>query len=146
MGVATLQSIARSLQKTDVWLNEIQERLGTDDEQLSYRALRAFFITLRDRLTADEAADFAAQLPLVLRGVYFEGYKPSRQPDAYRGGEDFLQRLEEMGNLTGDTEASVVAQACAEVAREQMTEGAFDDATRQLPSSIRTVLGVQNAA
>lgn len=53
MGVAQLHSIARSLQNADIWLNEAQERLAKADEQLAYRALRAFLITIRNRLTAD---------------------------------------------------------------------------------------------
>jgi uncharacterized protein (DUF2267 family) len=141
MGVADLTAIARSLQKSDVWLNEVQQKLGTNDEQLAYKGLRAFLITLRDRLTTDESADLAAQLPLLLRGLYFEGYKPSRQPDTYRESEDFLQRLEEFADLSGDTEASLVAEACASTAREQLTEGAFDDAIQQLPQSVRKLLG-----
>lgn len=57
-----------------------------------------------------------------------------------------MQRIEEMGKRTADTEASVVAEARAQVCREQLTEGTFDDAIHQLPNPMRKILGVQNLA
>ena len=36
--------------------------------------------TLRDRLTVDVAAKLAAQLPTLIRGIYYEDWDPSRTP------------------------------------------------------------------
>src|SRR3954468_20250061 len=46
----------------------------------AWRLLKGYLQTLRDELTLDEAAQLAAQLPLVLRGAFYEGFDPSRQP------------------------------------------------------------------
>jgi len=60
--------IDRSVEKTHVWLNELAAELGREDHQYAYRVLRAVLHAVRDRLTVDEAAQLAAQLP-ELRGA-----------------------------------------------------------------------------
>jgi uncharacterized protein (DUF2267 family) len=62
------------------WLNLIADRLGTTDRQFTYRVLRVWLHLVRDRLTVDGAAHLAAQLPGVLRGVFYEGWVPSGVP------------------------------------------------------------------
>ena len=45
---------------------------------------------LRDRLTPEEAVDLAQQLPLIVRGIYFEGWQPSRTPEKTRNRREFV--------------------------------------------------------
>jgi uncharacterized protein (DUF2267 family) len=47
---------------------------------------------LRDRLTVNEAAQFGAQLPMLVRGIYYEGWDPTRLP-VKMNREEFLQRV-----------------------------------------------------
>jgi len=47
------------------------ETIGMD-ERRAYNALRAVLHALRDRLTTEEIAQFGAQLPTFVRGVYYE--------------------------------------------------------------------------
>jgi uncharacterized protein (DUF2267 family) len=69
-----------SLQKTYEWLGDVESALPFGDRQTAYHALRSVLHTLRDRLTAEEACDLAAELPSVLRGIYFEGWSPAHKP------------------------------------------------------------------
>jgi uncharacterized protein (DUF2267 family) len=62
----------QTLQKTNEWLTRLATELAGDDRQLAYRALRASLHALRDRLIVDEAAHLGAQLPLLVRGIYYE--------------------------------------------------------------------------
>jgi uncharacterized protein (DUF2267 family) len=72
-----LSIIERSVEKAHVWLDEVAGQLGTDDHRQAYRVLRAYLHALRDRPTVDEAAQLAAQLPALIRGIYYEGWTPS---------------------------------------------------------------------
>ncbi|SDM35478.1 DUF2267 domain-containing protein [Allokutzneria albata] len=70
-------------QKAQEWLSTIAHHLGTEDRHYAYRVLRAWLHLVRDRLTVDSAAHFAAQLPEVLCGVFYNGWAPSRGPVRY---------------------------------------------------------------
>lgn len=75
-------------------------RCWTDEEQ-AYSALRAVLHAVRDRLTVDEATDLAAQLPMVVRGFYYEGWKPALAPNKERTVEEFLDHVG--SSLTGNS-------------------------------------------
>ena len=140
MATTGLDVFDRSVHKTNEWLKDLMERLGSDDRRYAYRVLRAYLHVLRDRLTVDEAAQLAAQLPHLLRGVFYEGWDPSRTPETYRDRETFLARLAERAQLAGPTEASVAAEAATAVLRERVAEGEVEDVLQLLPASIRTIL------
>jgi uncharacterized protein (DUF2267 family) len=140
MATTGLDVFDRSVHKTNEWLKDLMERLGSDDRRYAYRVLRAYLHVLRDRLTVDEAAQLAAQLPHLLRGVFYEGWDPSRTPETYRDRETFLSRLAERAQLAGPTEASVAAEAATAVLRERVAEGEVEDVLQLLPASIRTIL------
>ena len=66
MSFTGVDSLDRSIDKTNVWLADIAQQFGTSDRRLGYRAARAWLHTLRDRLSVPVAAHFAAQLPELL--------------------------------------------------------------------------------
>lgn len=140
MSARTVDSIERTVHKTNEWLNDVAGELGTEDEAKAWRVLRAYLQTLRDRLTVDEAAQFAAQLPHLLRGVFYEGFDPSRQPEKLRDREAFLERLADRAQLGNVEEAETAAAAVTRVLRRRITEGELEDILSQLPAEIREVL------
>jgi uncharacterized protein (DUF2267 family) len=70
MSSAGVEVFDSTLQKTSQWLNDLMMDMGWQDRQMAYSTLRAVLHTLRDRLTADEAVDLGAQLPMLIRGFY----------------------------------------------------------------------------
>ena len=93
MSATGLEVFDQTLQKTNIWLKEVGDELGPD-RQRAYHALRAVLHTLRDRLTVEEAAHLSAQLPLLVWGIYFEGWHPAHKPTTERSRDDFLARVE----------------------------------------------------
>ncbi len=79
MSNAGLEALDHSVQIAHEWINELDERLGWNDRHRSYRLLRAVLQVLRDCLPVAEAAHFSAQLPIMLRGVFFEHWQPASE-------------------------------------------------------------------
>jgi len=106
MTATTVHSFAHAAEQAQQWVNELCADLGWS-ERRAYRLLRSVLHTLRDWLQPDEMADLAAQLPTLVRGVYFEGWGPSEAPPAERGKADFIARIDAdfAEDIIHDTEA-----------------------------------------
>jgi len=132
--------IQHSVEKTHIWLNEIAEELGDEDRQYAYRALRAVLHTLRDRLTVDVAAKLAAQLPTLIRGIYYEDWDPSRTPVAIHDVGTFLDHVAEEGHMAGETEASLAVGAVVRVLRKHVSAGEIDGVLAVLPDAFTALI------
>jgi uncharacterized protein (DUF2267 family) len=137
--------IDRSDEKAHIWLNELAEELGSSDHQYAYRVLRAFLHALRDRLSVDEAAQLAAQLPIFIRGVFYEGWDPSRTHEHARGIDSFLERIATEAVLAGETEASFATAAASRVLRHHISPGETESVLHQLPEHVRELLSASEA-
>ena len=130
----------RSVEKANIWVNDVAAELETDDRHHAYRVLRAYLHALRDRLTVTEAAQLAAQLPLLIRGVFYEGWTPG---SAHRGRRDAARFLDDVADealLHGETEASYAVAAVARVLRRHVSAGELEDVERLLPQELRPLL------
>jgi uncharacterized protein (DUF2267 family) len=69
-------TFSTTVEKTNRILKDIEKAYGWPKElrNQSYAALSAVLHSLRDRLTVDESDQLAAQLPLLVRGMYFDGW------------------------------------------------------------------------
>ena len=127
----------RTLHKTNIWLKHLMELLTCDDRQAAYRALRATLHALRDRLTVEEVAQFGAQLPMLIRGFYYEGWDPTAKPLKLRHRQEFLARIEQ--ELRDDERliAALVASAVFTLLAARVAEGEIEDVKHVLPADIR---------
>ena len=82
MDTTGIAGVDSSIQKTTEWLRDVKAELGWDDEARAYQALRGTLHALRDRLPAGEAVHLAAEMPMLIRGLYFEGGSRSAAPSA----------------------------------------------------------------
>jgi len=132
--------IERSVEKTHVWLKEIAQELGSEDRHYAYRALRAVLHALRDRIPVDVAAKLAAQLPTLIRGIYYEDWDPSRTPLAIHDVDAFLERVAAEGYMAGETEASLAVTAVTRVMRRHLTIGEIDELLAVLPDKLKVLI------
>ncbi len=140
MTTARIDIIDRSVEKAHIWLNDLADELGTEDGHHAYRVLRAFLHALRDHLSVDEAAQLSAQLPIFVRGVFYEGWDPSRTPEHARDLDSFLRRIASDAGLAGETEASFAATAASRVLRHHISAGEGDSVLHVLPHHLRELL------
>lgn len=132
-----LSSIDETVQLTHVWLNDLLERTGWTDKQRAYRLLRATLHAVRDHLQVNEAADLGAQLPQLIRGVYYEGWHPAGTPVKERSREAFIEEIQKAFRTDpmGDVEEAV--SAALGLLSEKVTKGEMDDVRHALPKQIR---------
>jgi uncharacterized protein (DUF2267 family) len=135
-------SFDTTLHKTNRILRQIEESCGWPKERRnqSYNAMRAVLHAMRDRLTVDEAAHFAAQLPMLVKGVYYDGWDPSRVPKKMHRDEFLSQIRSEMPpyEVRGGTEKLVTS--VAQALRLYVTEGEWQDMKAEMPRDLAGML------
>lgn len=137
MSAVGLESIDHTVQLTHIWINDLDGRIGWENKWRSYRLLRTVMQALRDWLPINEAADFAAQLPELLRGVYYEHWRPANVPVTNRSKADFLARVDQAFQTdplvsTPDAVATVFAMLS-----DRISGGEIEDVRSSLPADLR---------
>jgi uncharacterized protein (DUF2267 family) len=129
--------IERTVEQTNVWLSELADAFEGERSE-AYRILRAVLHALRDRINVDEAAQLGAQLPELIRGVYYAEWDPSRTPTP-GNAKAFLDRVAHDGGLSGETEAAFAARAVMRTLSRHVSAGEIEDVMAQLPRDLRAV-------
>jgi uncharacterized protein (DUF2267 family) len=146
MSTVGLESIDHTVQLTHGWINELDAMLGWNDKARSYRLLRSVLQALRDWLPVNESADFAAQLPNLLRGVYYEHWRPATTPVKQRSKADFLARVDHA--FVGDPIA-YTAEAVSiafQFLSTKIAAGEIADVRHALPADVRALWSLSSAA
>jgi uncharacterized protein (DUF2267 family) len=94
---------------------------------------------LRDRLTVEEGVQLAAQLPLLVRGAYYEGWKPTGKPHKVRHVEEFLMPIRAHFRNDPRVDAEAVARAVFKVLATAITAGELEDIQHILPKELNTL-------
>lgn len=139
MTMTGLSVFDETVHASNTWLHEITSRLGWNDRQKGYRVLRASLHALRDRMPINEAAQLSAQLPMLLRGVFFEGWRPSATPTKVRSRDEFLSGLRQAFSHDQDFEAEAAFREVISVMRFHISAGEMEDIRRAMPDEIKTL-------
>jgi uncharacterized protein (DUF2267 family) len=136
MGGSELDGLETTVQKTHAWLRDIMNAIGADDAHLAYGALRAVLHALRDRLTVDEAVQLGAQLPMLIRGLYYEGWCPRGKPAKTHKAE-FLDAIRHQFPGPNRLHPEVLARAVLKVLSCHVSPGEVRDVKAILPAELR---------
>ena len=135
--IATLTPFESTLQTTTTWLKEIGASMGWEEQHRSYHDLRAVLHALRDRLPVDQAAALAAQLPMLVRGFFYEGWHPHGKPIKERKKEEFLANIAKAFADEPDFDVERVTLAVFEVLSRHVSRGEIEGVKNSLPREIR---------
>jgi uncharacterized protein (DUF2267 family) len=141
MSTAGYSVIDTTVAKTNQVLKQIEKSEGWPKEhrELSYHALRAVLHALRDRLTPKEASDFAAQLPMLIRGLFYEGWNPAKVPKKM-DKEEFIERIRQEFIYKIDQRTEQLIGIVFSALKPYITKGELDDIKSVLPKDIAVLL------
>ena len=133
---ATIGTLDDTIQKTNAWLEELA-RLGSfTDQNQAYTALRAVLHGLRDRMPVGEASDLASQLPMLIRGFYYEGWKPALAPNKERSTEDFVNHVQQSLRSNTEVDPGHAVQAVLALLNGKISEGQMAHLKQVLPEDV----------
>jgi uncharacterized protein (DUF2267 family) len=130
-----------TVDKTNKILHEIEDALGWPRmrRNQSYAALRGVLHAVRDRLTIEEAAQFGAQLPMLVRGIYYEGWDPTRVPVKMHRDE-FLRHVRQEFPYDVPDGIDAVVRTVLGTLRHHITDGEWADIRSAMPKDLATLL------
>lgn len=136
MSAAGLEVLDKTVQTTNIWLDEIMEGIGPD-RQVAWHSLRAVSHALRDRLPLDQAAHLGAQLSIVIRGIYYDQWHPAGKPERSRTQDEFIGRLNEELGDTRPTDPRDAARTVFRTISNHVSPGQVEKISQSLPEDIR---------
>lgn len=130
--MAEIQELGTAVKAVDDWIDDLLRRLGWHDRERVYRALLATLHALRDALAQDEAVYVGAQLPPLLRGLYYEGWHPGAR-GAARSRTAFLERIHDGVHRDPGVDPEEVARAVFAMLAARLPAAEVEDAKAAAP-------------
>ena len=146
MSTVGLESIDHTVQLTHEWINESDARLGWENKHRSYRLLRSVLQALRDWVSVNDAAHFGAQLPELLRGVYYEHWRPANTPEKRRSRTGFLARVADVFQKDPIIYVSEAVMAVFDLLSHKLSAGEIEKVRHALPADLRSLWPVPSQA
>jgi len=129
----------KTIQKSQLWIEEIEKNIENGSENRAYLALRTVLHSLRNRLQINEAIHLGAELPMLIRGLYFEGWDPREKPSRDKDQRDFFKYFRSYFSEESDEEITKMIKAVFKVLDDKISQGEIKDVRENLPSHIRKI-------
>ncbi len=136
MSHTTIASFTQAAQQAQQWVNELSQDLDWN-ERRAYHLLRSVLHALRDWLSVEEMTDLAAQLPVLFRGIYFEGWRPGATPVADRSKDAFVARIEAAFAQDRLIDADSAISAVFALLDRHVSEGEISDVRQSMKKHLR---------
>jgi uncharacterized protein (DUF2267 family) len=141
MGNTGFSSFKTTEDKTNRVLRDVEKAYGWPKERRnqSYAALRAVLHAVRDRLTVEETAQLGAQLPMLVRGIYYAEWDPSKVP-MKQNREEFMQRIREQFPYQIEGDIEQLECTVLRALRRYISDGEWDDIKSAMPNDLAAAL------
>lgn len=139
MSALGLKIIDGSVQQANIWINAVDAATGWENKQRAYRLLRSVLHAVRDHLSVDEAAQLAAQMPVLIRGIYYDGWNPSKTPAKLRTRDAFLDRVQAAFETDPLGDAPMAVAAVMAVLRAHVSAGEMADVETGFTEEVRSL-------
>jgi uncharacterized protein (DUF2267 family) len=117
-----------TIDRTTAWLQDLMRELNWTDRRKTYFALRFVLQGLRDHMSFESAVRFGNQLPMLVRGLYFEDWLPADKPLAWEPGQGLLA-----------PDAAVIVRAVFRLLERKAVEGEVKDLRNVLPARLESL-------
>lgn len=125
-----------SVAQTNAWIEDLAQRLNWHDREKVYRALIAALHALRDNLPWDEAVRVGAYLPTMLRGIFYEGWRPNSRPLSNGGRDAFLERIHASIHHDPGVDPELVARALFALLAGRLQEADLEETRALTPKPL----------
>jgi uncharacterized protein (DUF2267 family) len=123
-------------QQAQQWVNELAQDLGIGEPN-ALRLLRSVLHTLRDWLSQEEMADLSSQLPTLIRGIYFEGWQPSKSPVWERKKHDFIVSVRDTFGYDTEVDIDTAIGAVFSLLHRHIAHGEIEQVRNSMKKSLR---------
>jgi uncharacterized protein (DUF2267 family) len=139
MSESHLPTIDHAVQQLNIWVKKLVAEHHLPERQHGLSALRAVLHALRDRLTADQAVHLGAELPTIVRGIYYEGWHLASNPSGERQLQPFLDRVQKQLPPKFPRDAKGTTEAVFAVLSQELDRGMIVKVIAELPEPLRVL-------
>lgn len=136
MSTNGLEIFDKTIQTTNIWLNDIMSEMGPD-RQVAWKVLSTVLHKLRDRLPLGLAAHLGSQLPLMIRGVYYDQFEPAKLPTECDSREEFVAEVAEWLRDTRPVDPDAAVRVVFATLSRHVSDGQLAKVREALPKSLR---------
>jgi uncharacterized protein (DUF2267 family) len=129
-----------SVQEANLWLKAVAEELHMEERRHAYSALRAALHALRDRLAAETAVHLGAQLPMVIRGLFYEGWRIAGKPTDEHSVDAFCEHVAKELPPGFPMDPLTVTKGVLAVLSREIDAGEIAKVAGQLPAPLRELM------
>jgi uncharacterized protein (DUF2267 family) len=131
--------------KGNAIVNLLSRETGTGTDSAA-RILRATLHGLRNRLSTEDSFHVLAQLPMALKGIYVDGWKPTRPYERIKHVKDFFDDIRKEDGATAgydfgnDDKMKIMVGCVFRTLKYHISKGEMDNIINCLPADISEMI------
>jgi uncharacterized protein (DUF2267 family) len=133
-------------QEADHFINDLALLLGRpDDPDHALRVLKSVLHALRKKITVFDTLHIISQLPLILKGIYVDGWELDQPLSEAETIDEFLELIRNFtpnakNDFANDEEAKEKIRIVFFALRQYVSEDEFDHVRDELPKEIAAMV------